>query len=178
MSTTRSEMNAFNQEWKDFEMWRDGITKKVKPFISYDFQVDAPHEPWWFKNLQKAWRSTQQRKALKQAISERDSSVSIPSINEVREDPNAWQEYCENREKKRPVGRPKLPPSERKSLKGKIKRSDQMRQQLLKHGITLNADNGLEPARLYEGWIFLPNGRVKFEDEPSISVHAFLRDYC
>jgi hypothetical protein len=52
-----------------------------------------------------------------------------------------------------------------------------MRQLLDDHGITINKENGLEPANAYEGWIFLQNGRIRFEDEASISVHAFLRDY-
>ncbi len=52
-----------------------------------------------------------------------------------------------------------------------------MKQLLSDHGITVNENNGLEPVSAYEGWTFLPNGRVRFEDEPSISVHAFLRDY-
>jgi hypothetical protein len=179
--TTASEISQFNREWEEFEMWRDGVIKKITPAKAkpYNFDNDAPNEPVWFQNLQKAWTSTQQRKALKEAVTQRNSSISAPSLEEIREDPNTWQTYCESHEKKRPVGRPRMKPEERKSLKGKIKRSDQMRQLLSDHGIIVNRDNGLEPATLYEGWVFLPNGRVRFEDDASIiSVHAFLRDYC
>ncbi len=175
-----SEINQFNREWEEFEMWRDGVTENIKPpkVTPYYFYTEAPNEPVWFKNLQKAWTSTQRRKALKEAIRERDSGVQIPSLDEVTQNPQLWKKYCNERELKRKPGRPKLAPKERKSPKGRIKRSDLMQQLLTDHGITINKDNGLEPVSAYEGWIFLPNGRIRFENEPSISVHAFLKDYC
>ena len=178
--TTASEVNQFNREWEEFEMWRDGITENITPskIKSYDFHTNTPNEPVWFKNLQKAWASTQRRKALNAAISERDNGLHIPSLDEVRQNPQLWREYCNDRELKRKPGRPKLPPEQRKSPKGKVKRSDLMLQLLSDHGITVNKDNGLEPTSAYEGWIFLPNGRVCFEDEASISVHNFIQDFC
>ncbi len=176
---TKTEVNQFNRKWEEFEMWRDGVIQEIKsPKVKpYYFYTDAPNEPVWFQNLQKAWTSTQRRKALAEAITQRDSGIPVPSLEEIREDPNVWRKYCEERELKRKPGRPKLPPEQRKSLKGKIKRSDLMRQLLSDHGISVNRDDGLEPGSIYEGWVFLPNGRVCFEDEASISVHAFLRDY-
>ena len=178
-NTTAAEVNQFNREWEEFEMWRDGVVKNntLPKTRLYDFDYDAPDEPVWFKNLQKAWTSTQRRKALKEAINERNSGVQTPSLNEVKQNPHLWRDYCEEREVKRKPGRPKLPPEQRKSPKDRVKRSDLMKQLLSAHGITVNKNNGLEPASAYEGWIFLPNGRICFEDEASISVHAFLRDY-
>ncbi len=178
--TTASEVNQFNRKWEEFEMWRDGIVKEVRPpkVKPYYFYTDAPTEPVWFRNLQKAWSSTKSRKALTEAIMERNSGVHIPSLDEVRQNPKLWKEYCEEREIKRKPGRPKLPLEQRKSPKGKVKRSDLMRHLLSDHGITVNKNNALEPVSVYEGWIFLKNGRVCFEDEASISVHAFLREYC
>ncbi len=177
--TTASEVNQFNRDFEMYEMWRDGVTENITPpkIRSYNFYTDAPSEPVWFRNLQKAWSSTKSRKALTEAIMERNSGVQTPSLDEVRQNPLLWKEYCEEREIKRKPGRPKLPPEQRKSQKGRIKRSDQMKQLLSDHGITVNENNGLEPAEVYEGWTFLPNGRVCFEDEASISVHAFIRDY-
>ena len=179
--TTQAEITVFNRDFEMYEMWRDGVIKKITPDKTrpYNFDNDAPNEPVWSKNLQKAWTSTQRRKALKAAIVERDSAIPIPSLEEIRKDPNTWQTYCESHEKKRPVGRPRMKPEERKSPKGRIKRSDLMRQLLSDHCIIVNRDNSLEPATLYEGWVFLPNGRVQFEDNESIiSVHTFLKDFC
>ena len=178
--TTASEVNQFNREWEEFEMWRDGVIKKVTPTKTrpYNFDNDAPNEPVWLQNLQKAWTSTQRKKALKEAIVERESEVEIPLLDEVKQNPQLWKIYCEGHEVKRKPGRPKLSPEQRKSQKGRIKRSDLMRQLLSDHSITVNRDNGLEPTTLYKGWTFLPNGRVQFEDEASISTHSFLRDYC
>ncbi len=177
--TTASEIKQFNRLFDEFEMWRDGVTENIKStkIKPYYFYTDAPDEPVWFKNLQRAWTSTQRKKAFKEAISERDDGAQMPSLDEVRQDLNAWRKYCENRELKRKPGRPKLPPEQRKSPKGRIKRSDLMRQLLSDHGISVNDSNTLEPTEAYEGWIFLKNGRVCFEGEASISVHAFLRDY-
>jgi len=161
-----------------YEQWRDGVLeeKPAKEKV-YDFDSMAPDEPQWHQNLQKAHKVRHTQKILRDAIVEKDK-LQPPSLDEVRQDPNAWRKYCEEREIKRPIGRPRLRPEDRKSPKGRIKRSDLMRQLLSDHGISVNENNGLEPVSAYEGWTFLPNGRVCFEDEASISVHAFLRDYC
>ncbi len=179
MAVSKAEVNQFNRDFEMYEMWREGVTENIPSpkTRSYNFDYDAPNEPVWFKNLQKAWTSTQRRKALEAAISERDNGLHIPSLDEVRQNPQLWKEYCNEHELKRKPGRPKLPPEDCKSPKGRIKRSDLMRQLLSDHGITVNKNNALKPASAYEGWTFLPNGRVCFEDEPSISAHAFLRDY-
>ncbi len=180
MAVSKAEIDAFNRDFEMYEIWRDGVTENITPpkVKPYNFYIDAPNEPVWFKNLQKAWTSTQRRKALTEAIRERESSVQIPSLDKVRQNPKLWKEYCEEREIKRKPGRPKLPPEQRKSSQGKIKRSVLMQQLLSDHGITVNKNNALEPVNIYEGWIFLPNGRVRFEYEASISVHAFIQDFC
>lgn len=58
-------LNNVNENKKKWYIHQDS-----KP---YYFYTDAPSEPVWFKNLRKAWTSTQRTKALKEAISERDS---------------------------------------------------------------------------------------------------------
>ncbi len=180
MAVSKAEIDAFNRDFDMYEQWKYGVTENIKPqkVKPYNFYTDAPSEPIWFKNLQKAWSSTQRKKALKEAITERDSGVQLPSLDGVRQNPQLWKEYCNEHELKRKPGRPKLPPEQRKSQKGRIKRSDLMRKLLTNHGITVNKDNGLEPTSAYEGWVFLKNGRIRFENESSISVHAFIRDFC
>ena len=105
----------------------------------------------------------------------------VGSAKNLLKDPTAWEHYKFERdlgEYKRLAGRPRMKPEERKSPKGKIKRSDQMKKLLSDHSIIVNRDNTLEPVSAYTGWVFLPNGRIRFEDEASISAHSFLRDYC
>ncbi len=177
MAVSKTEIDAFNRDFDMYEQWkREVLDEKLMKIKSYDFNSMAPNEPQWHKNLQKAHRVKQEQKMIKDAIRDM-GKVQAPSLEEVRTNPHAWQKYCEEREVKRPVGRPRLPESMKKQ-NNTMKRSDKMRAMLADHGITVNKSNTLEPASAYKGWIFLPNGRVRFEDESSISVHSFLRDYC
>ncbi len=146
--------------------------------------TDNPHEQG--SDRFKRWRiaakarySKAWYKATVDAKNTADFLAKVGSAEAILQDSSAWDNYksCRGLEEyKRPVGRPRLP----KSMKNnpiKVKRSDQMLKLLTDHGITVNKNNALEPASAYEGWIFLPNGRILFEDEASISTHAFLRDY-
>ncbi len=141
-------------------------------YINEDgYPFDGVDTPWWFKNLQKAWKSKAEQK------------------NQVHGDgtdviPKSWDEYCEGRvdllgeefdpRKVKPnIGRPKLPAHLKKNP-SKIKRSDQMKLLLQEDGITVNSDGTIVN---YEGWIFCPNGRIKFENEPTISTYEFIKLY-
>ncbi len=148
-------------------------------FTDNPYEADSTRFKRW-RSMAKARYAKAVYRSVRQAKDRENFIELVGSAKDVLSDPSCWEDYksCRGVEDfKRPVGRPKLPPSVRKSPKGRLKRSDQMSQFLKDHGITVNADNGLEPTKLYEGWIFLPNGRVKFENEQSISVHAFLRDF-
>ena len=128
--------------------------------------------PTWFKNLSKAWQVNRRQGATRR----REKTGSLKSVTEM------WDNWCDDRiemlgedcdlRKSKPkVGRPKLPPEELKHPK--IKRSDKMKKLLKANGINVLHDQSLDK---YPDWTFLPNGRVKYENEPPISVHLFLKN--
>ncbi len=134
----------------------------------------------------KRWRSAAKARytkscyrAIKIARDKADFIDLVGDAKAVLQDPYAWENYLHERDlehPKRSVGRPSLPPEQRK--RPKVRRSDEMRQLLSDHGISINTDNTIED---YDGWHFLPNGRIYFKDndiEMTISAHAFIVDYC
>ena len=128
--------------------------------------------PTWFKNLSKAWQENRRQGATRR----REKTESLKSMTEM------WDNWCDNRiemlgedcdprNSKPKVGRPKLPPEEKK--KPKIKRSEQMRKLLKENSINVLNDLSLDK---HPNWAFLPNGRVKQRNEPPVSVHLFLKN--
>jgi len=73
-----------------------------------------------------------------------------------------------------------------KKYNPRIKRSDKMKTLLAEKDITVSLEGKLlVNGKPYEGWMFQPNGRIKFMGdekfniEPyTISTHQFISDYC
>ncbi len=138
---------------------------------SNDEYWNVPPKPYWFKNLEKAWESNRKAGAAKRAKESDAFFERFGSPEEMLRNPEPYLAYCREREPTRPVGRPKLPPEEKKHPK--IKRSEQMRQLLKENGINVLDELSLDK---YPDWSFQPNGRVKQSDKPPISVHLFLKN--
>ena len=173
MSATKAEIDKFNKDFDMFEEWKGDVLKEVRVrTVHYDFDTMAPDEPQWHKNLQKANVVKQQQKALRYALQEHLNPDELPTLDEIRVDPNAWKEYCEERELKRKPHRPKS-----KKKISKPKRSELMKTKLKEHGITVDKENKLLPFNIYSGWYFTVGGRIKYKNEPTISVHFFLKNY-
>ena len=104
-------------------------------------------------------------------------------------DESAWSEHLSNRgirpnEIKRDPWRPKLA-DDQKVNNPRIKRSDKMKKLLSEKGISVNTEGELfldGNSVPYEGFIFLPNGRIKHEESNigsyTISTYQFIEDYC
>ncbi len=137
----------------------------------------------------KRWRSAAKARytkscyrAIKIARDKADFIDLVGDAKAVLQDPYAWENYLHERDldhPKRSVGRPSLPPEQRR--KPMVKRSDEMRKMLTDHGVEIKADSSIEGFNDFE---FMKNGRIKFlgdEDagiEPySLSVHQFMQDY-
>ncbi len=153
-------------------------------YKKYDPRRDAPDEPHWHRNLQKAWAGNrklgEQRRVTKQQEESNELLEEAGTAREVLDNPDAWFDYCREHHICRKPGRPKLPDHLKKNPT-KIKRSDQMCKLLHEHGIEINTDSSIDG---FDGFEFMKNGRIKFlgdEDagiEPhSLSVHQFLQDY-
>lgn len=147
----------------------------------------------------KKWRSAQKAryikgcyKAIREAKDITDFKDKIGDIHQfLRDTETSWSEYLSNRglpsKPKRKVGRPKLSDHLKKN-NPRVKRSDKMKVLLAEKGISIGIKgevllNG--DSRLYEGWIFQLNGRIKFlgdekfNIEPyTLSAHEFLEAYC
>ncbi len=130
--------------------------------------LDGVEIPIWFENLSKAWQS--------------NSKKGVRSKDTI---PKSWDEWCDDRvdligidprKAKRPVGRPKLP-SHLKKNPTKTKRSDQMKQLLLEHGVHIEPAGQDEFLVEHPDWEFLPNGRLRYMEDQPISVHRFLQDH-
>ena len=158
--------------------------RSLKMYKKYDPRIDAPDEPQWHKNLQRAWASNRERGEERRAVIRQEESQELleeaGTAREVLDNPNAWFDYCQEHHICRKPGRPKLPDHLKKNPT-KIKRSDQMRKLLHEHGIEISDKNSIEG---FDGFEFMKNGRIKFlgdEDagiEPySLSAHQFLQDY-
>jgi len=132
---------------------------------------EYPPKPYWFANLEKAWATNRKIGAARRATESEEFLDKFGSPKEMLRNPEPYLAYCREREPKRPVGRPKLPPEEKKQPK--IKRSDQMKQLLKENSIKVLDDLSLDN---YQEWSFQPNGRVKQKAEPPISVHQFLKN--
>ncbi len=114
-------------------------------------------------------------------INTNDFLSQVGDAESILVNPHAWKIYMEERElgKKRPVGRPPLPPELKK--KSPLKRSDEMRKMLTDHGVEIKADSSIEG---FDSFEFMKNGRIKFLGderagiEPyTLSAHQFLQDY-
>ena len=170
--STKAELNRFNSEWGEFEMWKKGIVEeKIPKTVFYDYERDAPkNPPWWYKNLQGAWIAKKVKTAMKKTLQEK-SEVSLPDPDDIIKDISLWKDYCSRRELKRSPGRPKLPEEQRKqNLKGK--RSDEMRFLLKTHGYM--TEEGWVYDNLGSRWKFLPNGKIELSSGDRISTHNFL----
>ena len=136
--------------------------------------LGLPPKPHWFKNLEKAWKANRKVGQEKRTAMATEKEVKLyRCIGKPPSGTDSYVEWCEMMAgylKKRPVGRPKLRPAQRK--KPKLKRSEQMRELLLVHGITVLEDLTLEG---YDDLTFLPNGRVG-DKGLTISVHKFLQN--
>ena len=181
LRSTEAEINQFNREFEEFENWKNGFEKEFRPRIKrYNVTEEAPSKPWWYANLEKAWIAKKRKKAIKEFYHHERFIEDIGTAKEMLQNPDKWLHYCQERELKRKPGRPKLPPEQRKVPKKK--RSDQMRELLESKGVEILPDNSIAG---YPGWVFQPNGRVKFlgdeefNIEPySISAHEFIESYC
>ena len=131
-------------------------------------------KPHWFKNLEKAWEANRKAGQARRAVLDREEDVELyRHIGKPPRGTDAYIEWCDmmvGHLKKRKVGRPKLRQDQRK--KPKLKRSEQMRELLQAHGITVMEDSTLEG---FDGLRFLPNGRVGGRGL-NISVHQFLKN--
>ena len=170
--TTVNEVNQFNREWEEFEMWKNGIVEEEIPkTVFYDYARDAPKTPpWWYKNLQRAWIAKKVKLAMKKALEEKNE-VLLPNPDAVIKDISLWEDYCSQRELKRSPGRPKLPNEQRKSNL-KSKRSDEMMFLLETHGYM--TEDGWVYDNLGSRWKFLPNGKIELLSGDRISTHSFL----
>ncbi len=147
--------------------------------------TDNPHETG--SNRFKRWRiaakarySKAWYKAQVEAKNEEHFLLMVGEAKDLLVDPAAWENYKSCRgieETKRPVGRPRLSDVEKLNRPPRSKRSDKMKLLLEGHGIVVQGDGSVS-GEIYEGWSFTPNGKLKFEDEPTISTHTFLMDYC
>ena len=132
-------------------------------------------------------------KATREAYDLQDFKDKIGDIHQFLRDTDiSWHEYLRERglptdKPKRPIGRPKIPDHLKKN-NPRIKRSDQMKVLLAEKGIEVSPEgklllNGVSDT--YEGWSFLPNGRIKFMGNEefnieayTLSSHKFISEYC
>jgi hypothetical protein len=145
-------------------------------FTDNPYEYESIRFKRW-RNLAKARYAKAKYRAAVNAQNQEDFIKIIGSAEDLLKDPSSWNSYKVERdmgEYKRPVGRPKLSDAEKVKREPRKKRSDKMRALLLEHGIVVADDGGVVD---YVGWLFQPNGRVKFKDDDAISVHAFLKDY-
>lgn len=150
----------------------------VSAYLDEDgYPLDGVEIPHWFKNFSKAWKTNKRLGAQRR----REKLNTIESTRTITDEWNDWcddkvqmlGEECDPRNHKPKLGRPKLPAHLKKNPT-KIKRSNQMRLLLQEHGITANEDSTIVN---YDGWTFCLNGRIKFEDEPTISTYEFIKLY-
>lgn len=149
-------------------------------YAKYVPQRDAPPKPVWYRNLEKAWASNRALKIEREATKLKEENQTLPnrfgtSIREaIADDDELWHDRCNELHTRRKPGRPRMKPEDRKN-NPRIKRSDKMKKLLLENGITVDEENNIHnDTGLYIGWKFQINGRVKFDEEPPISVHKFL----
>ncbi len=129
---------------------------------------DTPDKPWWFKNLQKAWKANRKEKGSKNKFDQLMHDIGIPKGMRYHSDAYMRWSLQQEYPVKRKPGRPKLKPEQRK--KPKIKRSEQMRQLLKENGIAVLEDSTLNT---HPDIKFLKNGRLDVNGYP-VSVHQFL----
>ena len=125
-------------------------------------------------------------KSAREALDRKDFEDKVGDLHDFLKDTNiSWNEYLRERglpvEIKNPVGRPKME-DHLKKVNPKTKRSTKMKILLSNAGITIAPDNTISG---YDGFIFLPNGRIKFTGDKKfgieayvISTHQFIEDYC
>ena len=171
--TTLQEVKDFNTEYDQFLEWKNGIEETIK-VTPYNFDIHAPNPPSWANKVIAMNNARKRKGAIRAALKDKHSSEPNlkPLTGNMEQDNFNWQRYCEEREVKRPVGRPRLSAEEKVNRPPKAKRSDQMRALLEENGFTV------EDGKVYDNlggrWIFLKNGKVELKDGNRISTHAFL----
>ncbi|KYJ87524.1 hypothetical protein [Sulfurovum riftiae] len=110
-----------------------------------------PNAPQWWLNLRRAWDVNDRRYAAQKAA--RPLNEGEPS-----QVPKRKKRYS------KPHRKPKL------------KHSEKMKLLLEDHGLHVG-DNGMLSDEFHE-WQFCPNGRLKRNDKPTISVFYFLQHYA
>ena len=107
-----------------------------------------PDTPTWYRNIRKAWTSNR-------TIHQKSNGLKEKGYASVK-----------RKRKKKPI--------EMKPRKVKIKRSVQMKLLLEDHGINILENGSVED---YDGFQFLPNGRIRTNENDVISAIQFIRDY-
>lgn len=173
--TTAQEVKNFNTEYDQFLEWRDGIIEDIK-VTPYNFDIHAPNPPPWTSKVIAMNNARKRNGAIRAATKLKHSSepTLMQLTGDIEQDNFNWKRYCEERELKRPVGRPRLSDEEKVQREPRPKRSDEMRALLLEHRIIVGEDGSIAE---YDGFKFLPNGKIETADKDRISTHAFLKDY-
>ena len=104
--------------------------------------------PQWYKNIQGAWETNKK-------------------ISQINSDLKANGHALAKRKRKKKT-------IERKPRKVKIKHSVKMRVLLEEHGVKVLTSNAIEG---YDGFQFLPNGRIRTPENDVISIFQFIHDY-
>ena len=137
--------------------------------------------PHWLKNLSKAWEanreSIKQRRVNEKSSKQEQESFRVDENCTPMQEMDQLKKYLDDHqpELKPKLGRPNMSNQERKQPK--VKRSEQMRQLLQDNGVEIDECGSLVG---HIGWIFLPNGRVRYEDTDTtiaVSAYEFITDY-
>jgi len=159
------------------------ITKDMIPAPPKHLMADNPYSHHGKRYRQ--WKSCAigryYKSMYKELVTVKNKEDFLLKVGDARSaltDPNAWENYMEERELdvKRPVGRPKLSDAEKLNRPPRVKRSDAMWSLLEENGYRV-VDGVVLDARSNELGKFLANGRIRTPEKDVISVFQFIHDY-